>query len=88
MPERRDNINDGRQRSLEESANEIFEKASIHKVAEIIYHGLGTKYIDARKEARKKYEESMSLRYFNVDLNQDAVLSAEEKQITTRFMSR
>lgn len=58
---------------------ELFKESSCHKVAELIYSGLGAGYTDLRLLARKYYDESMNKNYFNVDVNRDGNLSEGEK---------
>ena len=53
----------------------LFEKASIHKVAEIIYFGLGKDYVQHMIRARTKFKEAMELKSLRVDLNSNATLS-------------
>jgi len=65
-----------------------FEKASIHKTAEIIFRGFGDDYADQRVEAHKSYKSSLSVGKFNVDLDQDANLSDYEKTTSVRFAER
>lgn len=67
---------------------ELFNEASIHKTAEIIYGALGEDYEDDLKRARGYYKEAMNLKRFNLDMNRDAKASEAERFKTTRFMTR
>lgn len=66
----------------------IFSKASVHKTAQIIYRGFGDDYKDNRDDAAKAYKESLTLRKYNVDLNRDAVLQENEKNLMTGYLKR
>jgi hypothetical protein len=65
-----------------------FEKASIHKTAEIIFRGFGDDYNDQRTEAMASYKKAINVGKFNVDLNLDANLEDAEKQMHSRYASR
>jgi hypothetical protein len=68
--------------------HELFVVPAIHKVAELIYRGLGKSYDENTKAARKYYDESLDLKYFNVDVNRDANLSQRERGIRTGWFRR
>lgn len=55
-----------------------FEKASIHKTAEIIYFGLGKDYVGHMTRARTKFKEAMDLKSLRVDQNMNGNLDARE----------
>lgn len=67
---------------------EKFEVASIHKVAEIIYMGLGKAYDKNRKTARGNYKDALNMQFFDVDKDRDARLSDDEKSQSQRYFSR
>jgi len=52
-----------------------FEEACVHKCAEIIYQGMGSAYVDNRKEAALRYKAEMDRNYKNLDVSADANLS-------------
>lgn len=66
----------------------MFKDAACHKVAEIIYQGLGRPYFDQMKIATARYKEEMDIKYFNVDKNADGRLDACERTTSTTFMGR
>ena len=57
----------------------VFEKASVHKVAEIAFRGMGDDYIDQKTDAMINYKKALSVGKFNIDQDQDASLSEGEK---------
>jgi hypothetical protein len=67
---------------------ELFRNASIHKTAEIIYGGMGRAFADDRIAARNSYKESLDIKHFRIDLNQDANLSRAEQSTSTTFTRR
>ena len=86
-------IEDLRQRNIALSPNQIldyrmFERASVHKCAELIYHGMGRAYNDNRKAAAEYYKAEMNKAFFNIDRNKNALLEPREKEISVRYMSR
>lgn len=56
----------------------LFEKASIHKTAEIIYFALGKDYSAHTEKARSKFKEAMNIKSFHVDSNGNANLDPRE----------
>lgn len=56
----------------------LFEKASIHKTAEIIYQGLGKDYIGHSTRAYNKFKKAMDIKTFRTDKNGDANLTGCE----------
>jgi len=66
----------------------LFQEASCHKVAEIVYAGLGRAFDDNRARARKHYQEAMELNYYNIDRNASGNLEETEKLHSQRFMYR
>lgn len=67
---------------------EIFEEAAAHKCAEIVYFALGRKYDERRNVTRKRYNEALNLKRFNLDQNRNANLSDAESAIETGFLYR
>lgn len=59
-----------------------FIGASVCKVAEIIFTAFGNDYIEQKKAAKEEYLSRLDLSQFNVDYNNDAILSPGE--IVTR----
>ena len=51
---------------------EILRNACVHKTAELVLHGLGTAYIDLKKEAAKAYSTALDMKMFVVDRTGDA----------------
>lgn len=56
-----------------------FEKASVHKCAEIIYRGLGADYDDKREKAKDDFEKALNVGQFNIDVNADGHLERAEQ---------
>jgi len=67
---------------------ELFERASVHKTAEIIFRGLGRAYIENKDQARKDFVEAMNAKYYNIDRNSNANLDTDEKGVRTGHMRR
>lgn len=67
---------------------EYMNEPSVHKVAELIFHGLGRSYTDLMKEAAAKYESAMSETYLRLDLNADGDLSSAERKYRQGFLRR
>lgn len=59
---------------------DVFEKASVHRTAMIIFKGLGQDYETELAEATKAYNSAMDLRQFELDLNRDGVKGPAEKE--------
>lgn len=66
----------------------VFQKASVHKVASIIFGGLGDDFSDHKKEAEKAYRSNLQIKSYAVDLNADARLDQKEQTRLTEFMTR
>ncbi len=86
-------VRDSRKKNILKSSGQIidesiFEEVSTHKVAEIIYHGLGTSYADLKKDAAIKYKESLDQGFLNIDYDNDANLSDDERYTKQGFLSR
>jgi hypothetical protein len=67
---------------------EILRKPCIHKTAEKVFHGLGSKYIDMKKEAAKAYKDSLDLKMFVVDRSGDGRAQPSERYATTGWLNR
>lgn len=65
-----------------------FTEASCHKVAEIVYRGLGSAYADSRKDAGVAYAAAMNKDFFRVDMDADGRLDDVEKRTSQTFMTR
>lgn len=65
-----------------------FEKASIHRTANIAFGGMGDDYTDQKLEAWKDYKAALAVGKFNVDENSNATLDALEKQTNVSYGSR
>jgi hypothetical protein len=76
------------------NANQILQwqdyiEASCHKVAEMVYIGLGRAFDENRKIAREQYDAAMNRKHNGLDLDGDGQLSTAEKFIqTTGWMRR
>lgn len=68
--------------------HELFKDPQIHKCAEMIYAGLGKAYEETRARAEKRYNDSMDLKNFNIDLTGDGSLNPVERVIRTGYMKR
>lgn len=67
---------------------ELFAEAGVHKVAELVYNGLGRPYLDQKKEARAAYDAAISIKHFDIDENADGNLSPCEQQMTSGNLNR
>lgn len=67
---------------------EIFEEVAVHKCAEIIYRGMGRAYEADRAKARKEYNESFNMTFYNTDLDGDGNLSDRERRQRSGFVGR
>ncbi len=81
------------QRNLIRNANQIldwnnFEKAAVHKAAEIIFRGFGKDYEEPLVTAHNAYKSSLSVGKFNVDQNRTAMIEDDEKETNVGYMSR
>lgn len=66
----------------------LFSEAGCHKVAEILYKAFGLPYDEQRAAARKYYDESLNVKFFNVDIDATGRLDPIERDISTGFMTR
>ncbi len=67
---------------------DVLRLPSIHKTAEIIFRGLGPAFAPRVEEARKEFNATFNMKYFDVDINGDGQLSKAERQIGTGFVGR
>lgn len=66
----------------------MFEAASCHKIAEIVYTAFGRPYFEQLAEAKKAYKDAMNLQFFDVDLNANGSLDPVERRDSTHFVRR
>jgi len=86
-------IRDLKRRNIAVSGNQImdykvFEEPGAHKVAELVYQGMGRAYDADRQRAHARYKEAMNLKRFAVDLNQDGNLNTGERLDNIGYMTR
>lgn len=67
---------------------ELFNEASVHKVAEIIFSALGDAYVGSAKAARNNYLDAIKLRSFGLDKNRSGNLEEAERSIDVYRMQR
>jgi len=67
---------------------ELFAEAGAHKVAEIVYNGLGRPYLDQKNEARKAYDAAINIKHFDIDDDGDGNLTPCEMQTKTGNLCR
>lgn len=60
---------------------DVFEKASVHRTAMIIFKGLGQDYESQLAEASKAYNSAIDVRQFEIDLNRNGSKEPAEKEI-------
>jgi hypothetical protein len=80
-------------KNLIESPSQIldwhnFQKAAVHKTAQIIFRGFGDDYKDQYIDSAQTYRSSLNVGKFNVDLNRNATLDAGEKVTNVNFGKR
>lgn len=66
----------------------VFEKACIHKTAEIIFKAFGQDYEDQLVSAIRDYKIAIDVRAHRVDKNRDIKATGVERKSTTEFMTR
>lgn len=86
-------IADLRRRQIVGSGNqildwELFTPASCHKVAELVYRGLGRSYFDDAQASLAQYEKALAVKFPNVDRYIDGRLSDSERKASTGWISR
>jgi hypothetical protein len=80
-------------RNVIDSAGQIFDwslfnEASCHKLAEIVYGALGTAYAEAKKSAAESYGKAMNRRLFRVDTDKSGELTPRKAASSAHFMRR
>lgn len=65
-----------------------FIEPACHKVAEIIYRGIGSAFMPHALEASKRYGSSMNRDFFRVDRDLDARLGERDRRHSQTFMGR
>lgn len=68
--------------------SELFNEASVHKTAQIIYSALGIQYEDRMKAAAVAYRAALNFKQFELDRNADAIPDGYESTISTAFQTR
>ena len=86
-------VSDLKSRNLLISKNQIltldrFTNACVHKTAEIIFNGLGEKWIDFAARAYTLYNDDMNLDNYGIDLNADGNMDRVEKTVLNQRMTR
>ena len=67
---------------------EVFKEPAIHKAAEIIFGGMGSKYEKNAAVAGNRYKSSMNMQYFKVDKNANATPQKSETRFSSGFVTR
>ena len=67
---------------------DLFEKASIHKTAEIIFRAFGDDYRNNMLDANAAYKDAMKIGKFMIDQNMNANLDDGEKDTNVEYLSR
>jgi hypothetical protein len=65
----------------------LFLMAAVHKTASLIYQGI-VNFRDRVKDCETQYREAMSMQFFEVDRNADAIRDDGEVTQSTRFLHR
>jgi hypothetical protein len=66
----------------------VFEDASSHKVAEIVYHAFGAPYREHVSMANKRYLEELNSRFYVVDVNQNGHIEQAEIYNKSGWLTR
>lgn len=66
----------------------VFEDASCHKVAEIIYQAFGTPYADHVTKATKRYNDELNSKCFVIDSNMNGHVEVLEQQDRQGWLTR
>lgn len=67
---------------------ELFKMPAIHKTAHLIFSAMGRSHDEDAAQAKMRYEASMNMKNFQVDLNASGNLETRERIVTTTFMRR
>lgn len=86
-------VRDMRRRGVIMRRDQIFDTsllldACVHKTAAIVYGGLGSAYAEAYARAVKRYDDAMSLKHFEVDMDANGEVSAAEKRYNLSYLTR
>lgn len=65
-----------------------FKSSSVHKVAEICFRAFGEDYFEELKVAQNAFGKAMATKSVNIDRNKNATIDTNEKDVSTRFLSR
>lgn len=66
----------------------VFDEASAHKVAEIVYYAFGAPYATNVLDSQKRYQKEMDSKHFVVDTNMDGHAQPEKLVRPTGYMTR
>jgi hypothetical protein len=66
----------------------LFNQASVHKTAVIIYSGLGNGFVDSRVESQKQYDVTSNIRFPEVDRCAQGRATEIDKHQGTRYLYR
>lgn len=66
----------------------VFEDASAHKVAEIVYHAFGAPYRDHVIMAQKRYHDELNSRFYVIDRNSNGHVEQSEVYDKSGWMTR
>lgn len=66
----------------------LYNEASIHKTAQLIFNGLGNGYFERAKIAQQEFLRAVDIKFHEVDTNATGDASGYEKNLTTSWVSR
>jgi hypothetical protein len=67
----------------------LYAEAGVHKTAEIIFSGLGNPaYQERAATASKKFLSAVDVKFPEIDLNADGILSHQEKSTSISYGTR
>jgi hypothetical protein len=66
----------------------VFEDASAHKVAEMVYQAFGSPYREHVIESKKRFQEEMASRVYAIDVNKNGHVEVDEITRKSGFMTR
>jgi len=86
-------VQDLKKQNVISSKGQILERntftlATVSKAAELIFTSFGDDYIDNRTQARNEYQSRLNSSIYDVDLNNDGILSRGEAGARQGFMKR
>ena len=73
---------------IRDRVKEEFMLASVQKVAELIYNGMGADYLDQKVSAQAEYKSRLNKSIYRVDTNESAILDIKEDAARSGFLSR